>query len=124
MTRPRSTLLPSLLVATLASAAAVEPLKPKAVTASSTLGEYAAANAIDGKVSDASRWVSQPSTDPAWLAIDLGAVQQLAGVHLFTGFGAADVVADFKIQFWSDGKWTDIPAASITGSAASTTART
>jgi hypothetical protein len=118
MTRPRSTLLPSLLVATLASAAAVEPLKPKAVTASSTLGEYAAANAIDGKVSDASRWVSQPSTDPAWLAIDLGAVQQLAGVHLFTGFGAADVVADFKIQFWSNGKWTDIPSASITGNKA------
>ena len=118
MTRTPLPLLPSLLVASLTSAAAIEPLKPKAVTASSTLGEYAAANAIDGKVSDASRWVSKPSADPAWLAVDLGAVQQLAGVHLFTGFGSADVIADFKIQFWSDGKWADIPSATITANKA------
>ena len=99
--------------------AAPQPLAPKAATASSALGNYSAANAIDGKVSDASRWVSQPSADPAWLAVDLGAVQQLAGVHLFTGFGATDAIADFKIQFWSGGKWTDIPSATIAGNKAS-----
>lgn len=101
------------LSATVATAA--EPLKPKSAAASSTLGDLSAAKAIDGKVSDASRWVSRPSSDPAWLAVDLGSVHQLSGVHLFSGFGDADAISDFKIQFWSGGEWTDIPSASIRG---------
>jgi hypothetical protein len=43
------------------------PLKIHSARASSTLGNFLASNAIDGVVSDASRWVSQASTEPAWL---------------------------------------------------------
>ena len=38
---------------------------------------------------------------------------------LATGAASADVIADFKIQFWSGGKWTDIPSAVISGNKAS-----
>ena len=105
----------TLLALSATAATAAEPLKPKSATASSMLGDLSADKAIDGKVSDASRWVSKPSSEPAWLEVDLGSVQQLSGVYLFSGFGQADAISDFKIQFRSGGKWTDIPSASIRG---------
>ena len=109
----------TLAYVTAASAApVVQPLKPRAATASSQQTKYPASNAIDGKVTDDSRWVSEKSDTPAWLAIDLGENRKLAGIHLFTGFGAKDVVGAFKIQFWSAGKWVDIPSADVTGNKA------
>ena len=97
---------------------AVTPLKPKAATASSQLPKYPPANAIDGKLSDDSRWVSMSSDQPAWLAIDLGSTRKLAGVHLFTGYGSKDVIDSFKVEFWSGGKWTAIPSAEVNGNRA------
>src|SRR4051812_348977 len=100
----------ALAVATTASAAPdPQPLKIKSAAASSYIPKYPASNAIDGKVTDASRWVSEKSPAPSWLALDLGEKRKLVGIHFFTGFGAADVVESFKVQFWSDGKWIDIP---------------
>ena len=57
------------------------PVKPVAVRASSENPKYPARNAIDGVVSDSSRWVSQPSPSPAFLEIDLGAKQKLGGAR-------------------------------------------
>lgn len=99
-------------------APAPQPIKAKSATANSSLPNYPAKHAIDGKINDNSRWVSTESTDPAWLEIDLGKTHKLAGVHLFTGYGAKDVIANFKIQFLSAGKWTDIPSAEISGNTA------
>ncbi len=107
------------LACAIAAAAYAEPspeaIKPKSATASSHHPDYPAANAIDGKVSDASRWVSKTSTEPSWLAIDLGEKHNLAGIHLFTGYGNKDVIEDFEIQFWSEEEWVEIPSANITG---------
>jgi hypothetical protein len=115
-------LYPTSLVLALAAAASAapvpQPLKIKSVAASSNLPNYPAANAIDGKISDTSRWVSKQSSAPSWLALDLGEKRKLAGVHLFTGYGSSDVISAFKIQFWSDGKWLDIPSADVTGNTA------
>ena len=94
------------------------PLRAKAATASSQMAAYPAANAIDGKITDASRWVSEKSTEPAWLVIDLGATHHLSGLHLFTGYGAGDAITAFKVQFWSAGKWIDIPSAEISNNQA------
>ncbi|MBC8128666.1 MAG: discoidin domain-containing protein, partial [Gloeobacteraceae cyanobacterium ES-bin-144] len=94
------------------------PLKPVSAVASSQMAQHPAANAIDGNVSDDSRWVSEASTSPAWIVVDLGAVHKLAGVHLFSGFGAGGPLEAFKIQFWSAEKWIDIPSAEISGNAA------
>lgn len=101
---------------TAASAAPLaQPLKPRAATASSHQPKYPPSNAIDGKVSDDSRWVSEKSDKPAWLAIDLGEKRKLAGIHLFSGFGDKDVVESFKLEFWRDGKWVVIPSTEVSG---------
>ncbi len=92
-----------------------QALKIKSATASSSIAKYPPTNAIDGKITDDSRWVSEKSTEPSWIALDLGEKHKLGGIHLFTGFGEKDVVEAFKVQFWSDGKWLDIPSADVSG---------
>jgi len=92
-----------------------EPLKAKSATASSEQGANKAANAIDGLIADHSRWLSQESSDPSWLEIDLGATHNLAGVHLFSGYGNEAPINDFELQFDQDGKWVTIPSAVVTG---------
>jgi len=116
-TRCLSTLL--LTCASLQAAPAATPVKARAASASSEMAKYPASNAIDGTISDNSRWVSEKSGAPSWLALDLGETRRLAGIHLFTGHGSKDVIADFKIQFLREGKWLDIPSATITGNTAS-----
>ncbi len=101
------------IVAQATAAAPPQPLKIEAATASSSIFRYPPANAIDGRVNDDSRWVSGKSTEPSWLALDLGEKRKLAGIHLFSGFGENDMVEAFKVQFWSGGKWVDIPSADI-----------
>ena len=44
-----------------------------------------------------SRWVSEKSTAPSWLELDLSSVQKLAGTHLYSGYGNADPVQDFVL---------------------------
>jgi hypothetical protein len=115
----KSIVTTSLLLALVASAAPdPQPLKPKSAAASSSLPKYPAANAIDGKITDDSRWVSDKSAEPSWIALDLGEKRKLAGIHLFTGFGAKDVIEAFKVQFWSRGEWVDIPSAEISNNKA------
>jgi hypothetical protein len=108
--------LTSMALAFAAAASAAPPsqaLKIKAASASSSIPKYPASNAIDGKLDDNSRWVSEKSSSPSWLTLDLGEKRKLAGIHLFTGFGAKDVVETFKVQFWSGGKWVEIPSADV-----------
>lgn len=116
----KSIVATSLLLTLAASAApAPQPLKLKSASASSQMAKYPAAKAIDGTVSDDSRWVSEKSTDPDWLIVELAKPAKLAGIHFFTGYGTKDVITDFKIEFWSVGKWQEIPSAVITGNKAS-----
>ena len=113
MKRLLLTLLTITAAETATAAPNVQPLKPKSAAASSSQSKFPASNAIDSVVSDNSRWISEKSDKPAWLAIDLGAKRKLAGIHLFTGFGDKDVVEAFKVEFWSDGKWVGIPSAEV-----------
>ena len=85
--------------------AAPAPLKPQAAKASSTYEKYGAAKAVDGEISDASRWISKKSDQPAWLEISLGATQKLAGVHLYSGYKGETPLDSFTLQFWRDGQW-------------------
>jgi hypothetical protein len=101
---------------------AAESVKVRSAKASSSMAKYPAANAIDGKVNDDSRWVSEASEQPAWLELDLGQRRKLAGIHFFSGFGDKDVVASFKVQFQSGGEWKDIPSAVISGNTSSAVA--
>jgi hypothetical protein len=86
-------------------------LKVRSARASSAQGNYPASNAIDGLINDNSRWVSQKSSEPAWLELDLGRPEKLAGIHLYSGYQNTNPLRDFVVQFWHDGGWCDIPSA-------------
>ena len=93
--------------------AAKSPVKVRSARASSTFSNCTASKAIDGVISDDSRWVSQKSAALSWLELDLGTVQKLAGIHLYSGFQNSNPVQDFVVQFWRDGDWRDIPSARL-----------
>lgn len=90
------------------------PVRVRSARASSASGDFTAGKAIDGVISDDSRWVSQQSTAPSWLELDLGSVQTLAGIHLYSGYQNENPIQDFVAQFWRDGDWRDIPSARFT----------
>lgn len=76
----------------------------KNITASSVHSDaYAPANAVDG---DPSTYWSSTFADPAWLAVDLGAVEKISLVRIT--WEAAYSTA-FAVQVSTDGQaWTDI----------------
>lgn len=90
-----------------------QPIKIRSATASSILNNATADKAIDGVIKDNSRWVAQKIADPQWMELDLGGVQHLAGIHLYSGYKGADPIQNFVVQFWRDGKWQDVPSAEI-----------
>ncbi len=114
MKHPHAALLAAMLALTPIHAA-VEPIKPVSATASSARAGHPAANAIDGDHSDASRWVSESAKPPHWIEIRLDRPEDLAGLHVFSGFEKRKPLRDFVVQFWRDDKWIDIPSATVTG---------
>ena len=106
-----------LLVASHAPANAAEPILPTSASASSSLPGHPPQLAIDGKITDNSRWVSENRL-PATLEIDLGKEHTLAGIHLFTGYRNEAPITDFQIQFLRGSDWLPIPSASITNNQA------
>lgn len=109
-----STLVFGLAVANVAAADSTPvntPLKVRSAKASSTFAGFTPAKAIDGVVSDDSRWVSQKSSVPAWLELELGGTQKLAGIHLYSGYQNTNALQKFVVQFWREGQWRDIPSA-------------
>ncbi len=96
-----------------AVAPAPSPLKIATATASSTEDDHTPAKAIDGVITDDSRWVSKLTTDPSWLEIQLDGVQTLGGIHLYSGENGGSALTDFTVQFMKEGKWEDIPSATI-----------
>ena len=95
------------------AAPALAPVKAVAAVAGSEDPKYPAKYAIDGVVSDASRWVSLTYSQSVALEIDLGSQQKLGGAHVYTGFGQKNAVDSFSMQFWKDGRWVDIPSATV-----------
>lgn len=87
------------------------PVKVVSAKASSVFADCTAAKAIDGIIGDDSRWVSQKSAAPAWLELELGGTQKLAGIHLYSGYQNTNAIQKFVVQFWSEGAWREIPSA-------------
>jgi len=82
--------------------------------ASSVHGEYTADKAIDGEISDASRWVSAEGPGRQWLEIRLDETQQLGGIHMFMGWRQQDPIQTFNVEFERGGEWIEIPSAVVT----------
>jgi hypothetical protein len=99
----------------LAAEPAPRPVAFRSALASSTYGEFAAANAIDGVINDTARWTSgRAPAGPWWLEVELAETTSLLGVHLHTGLNAATAVRGLTVQFLRAGQWVDIPSATVT----------
>jgi hypothetical protein len=108
-----------LLVCT-AAYADERPVKVERVTPSSTLGSYQASWAVDGKVSDGSRWIGEADAQgKSQLTLELAAAQKIAGVHVYTGYQNEAAVQDFYFEFKDkQGQWQKIPSANVTDNTA------
>ena len=85
-------------------------------TASSTLeGRYAASNAVDGVVSDDSRWLSRKTDAAPWLELDLGAPRRLQCAHVYSGWQEQPGLASFSLEWWQEGQWQPIAGAAVRG---------
>jgi hypothetical protein len=84
------------------------------VTADSMLAGFPATNAVDGNVNAlSSRWVSDSSRSPHWLAIDFGKPKPFTRIELYTGesHNFDYLLRDFALQYWSGSEWKDIEGA-------------
>jgi hypothetical protein len=90
----------------------------KAVTVDSTDGANVGANAVDGVISDASRWLSTNTAGPHTLEVNLGSANNLICAHLHTGYGSGSAVANAKLQSWNGSAWVDIAGAAASGNTA------
>lgn len=86
----------------------------KSVTVDSSYGSYTGAKAVDGEISDASRWLSANTSGPHWLAVDLQRSETLSCAHVYNGFENEPGVVDFELQYFSGGNWAVIPGATVT----------
>ena len=84
------------------------------VTVSSTLTGYAAKHAVDGIVSDESRWIGE-SSGQQWIEVDLGMPQTLRSIWIVTGWlnQPQYVAADFDVQMHDGRDWKTIPGGEI-----------
>lgn len=87
----------------------------RAVVVDSTLSTNVASNAVDGIISDASRWVSANTAAPHTLEVNLGASFNLNCAHLHSGYVAGSAVANAKLQYWLGTGWVDVPGAVLSG---------
>lgn len=94
----------------------VVPVKITSVKSSDVYRQNVAANAADGIISDRSRWIGQKKAGELWLEFGWNKRQEIAGIHIFSGYGDADAISDFYIEFKNqEGKWEQIPSAAVTG---------
>lgn len=100
----------------LKSAQPAQPVRAVGAKANSTWSKATADLAIDGRIADDSRWISNKSQGPLWLEIDLGGTHALGGVHVYSGYQQKQPLRDFVVQFRGEGgAWVDIPSARVSG---------
>ncbi len=92
-----------------------KPIKIASVKASDIyLEKYKAENAIDGVISDKSRWLGKSKNGKLWLELHLPKKKGIAGIHVYSGYQDYDAVRDFYIEFKNGkGEWVKIPSASV-----------
>ncbi len=83
-------------------------------TATATHGDFAASNAVDGRMDDDSRWVC---SGPGVLTIDLGEEKSFRCVLVVTGWKRETqyAVSDFDVQVKQEGEWRTLPGGEVRG---------
>jgi hypothetical protein len=87
----------------------------KSVVADSARVGYPAVNAVDGVLSDPSRWLADAAGGGHWLEIDLGTATTLRQAHIYSGYQneAGSPITSFSLQRWDGTAWQAIPGAAI-----------
>lgn len=98
----------------------------KPVVANSESKGYPAGNAVDGKISRNSKWMSGNVKPPHILEIDLQKYCNISRIAVHTGIPEAEQTAseaiqaagfwsakNFRLQYWDDANWTDIPKTEV-----------
>lgn len=85
--------------------------------ASGTNGSNYPWKAVDGYVNDNSRWLVGNNNGPHELVLELTEVQQVGGVHLYSGYddngSTLAPLADFTLDYASGSGWTPIPGGTV-----------
>jgi hypothetical protein len=103
------------------SSASAQPEQNKiavqGISSSDVFKKYVAQNAVDGKLSDESRWIGKKGADgKVWLEFKFEQKQAVSGVHIYSCYGSEAPVEDFYFEFKNDsGEWVDIPSSVISG---------
>ncbi|MCC5841266.1 MAG: discoidin domain-containing protein [Opitutales bacterium] len=113
MNRPRTLLLAllALLATVFASAQSSNVALNKPATASSVWSEtFPPQLAVDGIISNASRWLSgQSATPPHWIELDLGQTYVLDRLWFRTGHSTGTFpFTGFALQTWDGAAWVDL----------------
>ena len=83
------------------------------VSASSARPQFPASQAVDGLVSDASRWLAAENDAAPWLEIRFAAPVDIALVDVFSGWDAEPGIAGFSLSYESNGRWQNPPAGQV-----------
>jgi hypothetical protein len=98
----------------------------RTVTANSESPQYPVGNVVDGKITRNSKWMSGNVRPPHVLELGLKEYCNISQVVIHTGIPEAERTAaessqaagffsakNFKLQYWDDANWTDIPNSEI-----------
>lgn len=87
------------------------------VSVGNVVAGYSSAMAVDGVVSDASRWlVNGPVNGELWLEVQIGASVSLAQAHIYSGYqGSGSTDPAFHLEYWNGSAWATIPGTTVTG---------
>ena len=84
------------------------------VKVSSTHANYAARNAVDGRITDDARWIGSNEGD-TWIELDLGKPKTFQSIWVVSGWKNSSqyVAANFDAQIKRDGKWQTVQHGAI-----------
>jgi hypothetical protein len=87
----------------------------KSVVADDARPAYPASHAVDGVLSDPSRWLADDAVSGHRLEIDLGSTVTLRQAHVYSGYQteAGSPIDSFHLESWSGSSWQPIPGATI-----------
>jgi hypothetical protein len=99
-----------------ATGADLKPISQITTKGSSSVQGFPDLFATNGTRTDASRWESDPETPgEVWLGLSWKRVQELQGIHLYSGYADGPAIEALEIYFRTrQGEWEAIPSASVT----------
>ncbi len=100
-----------ILASTCTNALAENVAQKRPAQASSHAGGNVASNAVDGVISDSSRWIGEGKN--CSLTIELDGPKRLTTADVYSGYQQEAPVKTLRLQTLMNGKWVDIPGGRV-----------